>query len=90
MCNRPSLVALRAGDREDHPVLVILLLGFAPWVVLLTLALALYLTVIELLELRPHFVWWIWWLLLVFLTHFVGYLILRGYAFYRHRTATGS
>ena len=27
------------------------------------------------------------WLLLVFLTHFVGYLILRGYAYYRHREA---
>ena len=72
-------------------MLIILLLGFAPWVILLTLVLALYLTVIELLELRPNYGWWIWWLLLVFLTHFVGYLILRGYAFYhRHREAAGS
>ncbi len=52
---------------------------------LLTLALALYLTVIELRELRPHYLWWFWWLLLVFLTHFVGYLALRGYAFYHRR-----
>jgi hypothetical protein len=68
-------------------VIVILLLGFAPWVIVLTLALALYLTVVELLELRPNYGWWIWWLLLVFLTHFVGYLVLRAYVFYRHREA---
>jgi hypothetical protein len=57
-------------------------------VVLFTLAIALYLTVIELRELRsrPHFLWWSWWLLLVFMTHFVGYLALRGYAFYRRRS----
>ena len=54
---------------------------------LLTLALALYLTVIELrqMEPRPHFLWWSWWLLFVFMTHFVGYLILRVYAFIRQR-----
>ena len=73
-------------------MLIILLLGFAPWLILLTLVLALYLTVIELREFepRPHFTYWGWWLSLVFLTHFVGYLILRGYAFYRHREAAGS
>lgn len=54
-------------------------------VLLLTLALALYLTVIELRELQPHWKWWAWWLSLVFLTHFVGYLALRGYAAYRRR-----
>jgi hypothetical protein len=66
-------------------MLVILLLGFAPFVMLLTLALALYLTVIELREMepRPHYAWWIWWLLLVFMMHFVGYLFLRAYAVYR-------
>ena len=52
-------------------------------IVLVTLALALYLTVVELRELRPHFLWWSWWLLLVFLTHFIGYLALRGYGAYR-------
>ncbi len=57
---------------------------------LLTLALALYLTVIELRELRPHFLWWSWWLLLVFMTHFVGYLILRVYAFIQHRRAAAA
>ena len=55
---------------------------------LVTLAIALYLTVIELREQEPppHWKWWAWWLSFVFLTHFVGYLILRGYvAFRRHR-----
>lgn len=66
-------------------MIVFLLLGFVPWLLLLTLALALYLTVLELRELRPHYVWWFWWLLLVFLTHFVGYLILRVYAFFAKR-----
>jgi len=50
---------------------------------LLTLAIAMYLTVIELRELRPHFLWWSWWLMLVFLTHFIGYLVLRGYVLVR-------
>ncbi len=66
-------------------MLILLLLGFAPLLMLLTLAIALYLTVVELRELRPHFLWWSWWLLLVFMTHFVGYLILRVYAFVQHR-----
>lgn len=66
-------------------MLVFLLLGQVPWVLLLTLAIALYLTVIELRELRPHYVWWFWWLFLVVLTHFVGYLVLRVYAFVRRR-----
>jgi hypothetical protein len=69
-------------------VLIFLLLGFTPWLLLLTLALALYLTVIELRELDLHYTRWVWWLLLVFLTHFVGYLLLRGYtAVRRHRAA---
>jgi hypothetical protein len=71
-------------------VLVFLLLGVVPWVLLLTLAVALYLTVLELRELRPHYVWWFWWLLLVFLTHFVGYLILRVYAFFEKRRRVAS
>jgi hypothetical protein len=64
-----------------RPVLIFLLLGWVPWPVLLALVVALYLTVVELREIRPHYTWWIWWLLLVFLTHFVGYLVLRVYAF---------
>ena len=71
-------------------MIVFLLLGFTPWIMLLTLGIALYLTVIELLELRPlHYSYWAFWLLLVFLTHFVGYLILRGYSIYRRRTLAG-
>lgn len=64
-------------------MLLILLLGFSPPLMLLTLALALYLAVIELRELHPHYLWWIWWLLLVLMTHFLGYLLLRAYAAYR-------
>jgi len=58
------------------------------FIILATLALALYLAVIELRDLRPHYLWWFWWLLLVFMTHFVGYLILRGYVAYRRRHAS--
>ena len=70
-------------------MIVFLFLGFTPWILLLTLALALYLTVIELRELDLHFTHRAFWLLLVFLTHFVGYLILRGYSVYRHRALAG-
>ena len=64
-------------------MLVFLLLGWVPIPLLLALALALYLTVVELRELHVSWIWWMWGLSLVFLTHFVGYLILRGYAVYR-------
>ena len=62
--------------------------GFPQVMFFLTLAIALYLTVVELREFepRPHFTYWAWWLSLVFLTHFVGYIILRGYAAYRRRS----
>ena len=59
-------------------------------IILLTLALALYLTVMELRELRPHYVWWFWWILLVFMTHFVGYIALRVYAYYHRRRSEAS
>jgi hypothetical protein len=65
--------------REDDPVLVFLLLGFSPPL--------LFLTVVELRELRPNYGWWIWWLLLVFMTHFLGYLVLRVYAAIANRRA---
>lgn len=64
-------------------ILISLMLGRLDAITLLTLAVALYLTVVELRELRPHWKWWMWWLSLVFLSHFVGYLILRGYVAYR-------
>jgi hypothetical protein len=62
---------------------VLLYFFLPPVVLLLTLAIVLYLTVVELLGLRPHWKWWGWWLSLVFLTHFVGYLALRAYVAYR-------
>ncbi len=66
-------------------VLLILLFPVGQVVQLLALAVALYLTVIELREWGPHWKWWIWWLLLVALTHFFGYLALRGYVAFRRR-----
>jgi hypothetical protein len=60
-------------------MVLFLLIGQVPLVLLLTLLLALYLTYIEL---RPLALGWrvkLWWFLLVFLTHFVGYLALRAY-----------
>ncbi len=56
------------------------------WLLGLTLAVALYLSAVELRELRPHYLWWFWWLLLVFLTHFPGYLALRVYVAVKRRT----
>lgn len=70
-------------------MIIFLLLGFTPWLLLLTLALVLYLTAVELWELDLHFTRWAFWLLLVFLTHFVGYLGLRVYALYRRRALAG-
>jgi uncharacterized membrane protein len=66
-------------------VILLFLPGPPPLLLLGTLALALYLTVVELLELRPNYLWWFWWVLLVVMTHFVGYLVLRGYVAYRRR-----
>jgi hypothetical protein len=66
-------------------VLIVFLAPAGQLILLLALAVALYLTVVELRELnpRPHWRWWAWWLSLVFLTHFIGYLALRGYSAYR-------
>jgi hypothetical protein len=62
---------------------VIFWLFLPPVILYFTLALALYLSVLELRELRPHWKWWMWWLSFVGLTHFIGYLALRGYVAYR-------
>ncbi|CAN5310186.1 hypothetical protein BH18ACT14_BH18ACT14_07840 [soil metagenome] len=64
-------------------MLLSLFSGPPPVVLLLSLALALYLTAIELREQEWHWKWWAWWLSFVFLTHFVGYLALRGFVAYR-------
>jgi hypothetical protein len=79
-------LALEAWFAHHPRVILFWLVPNAPDImVLLTLALALYLTVIELREMepRPHWKWWSWWLSFVFLTHFIGYLALRAYAVYR-------
>lgn len=70
---------------DDAHVLIFFLLGWVPWPLVLALAVVMWLTVVELLEWRPNYGWWIWWLLLVFMTNFVGYLALRGYRFYDRR-----
>jgi hypothetical protein len=67
----------------DGRVLIFILLGWVPWPLVLALLVVMYLTVVELLEWRPHYVWWFWWLLLVFMTNFVGYLFLRAYRVYQ-------
>ena len=64
-------------------MLIFLFLGYVPWLLVLALAVVLWLTVVELLEWRPHYVWWFWWLLRVFLTNFVGYLFLLAYRVYQ-------
>ncbi len=71
-------------------MLIFLLLGYMPWPLILTLVLALYLTVIELRGLNLHYTRWIWWLLLVFMTHFVGYLLLRVWAYFVRRRPAAS
>ena len=71
-------------------MLIFLLLGYVPWLLVLTLAVVMWLTVVELLEWRPHYLWWFWWLFLVFLTNFIGYLFLRAFRVYqRWNTETG-
>ena len=68
----------------DHGrVIIFWLTGRVPLLLLIALALVLYLTVVELRSLKPHWKWWAWWLLLVALTHVAGYLMLRGYVAYR-------
>jgi hypothetical protein len=83
-------VAPRRAVGNDLLVLLVVFApaGFPQLMFFLTLAIALYLTVIELREFEPppHWKWWGWWLSLVFLTHFVGYFILRGYSAYRRRS----
>ena len=80
--DRASL-APSSGLVDDLPVLIFFLLGWVPWPLVLALAVVLWLTVVELLEWRPHYLWWFWWLLLVFMTNFVGYLFLRAFRVYQ-------
>jgi hypothetical protein len=74
--------------RLDADVLIFWLLGIYPWVLLLTWAVSFYLTFIEAREQRLDGVRTLWWMLLVFFTHFLGYLALRGWVVYkRHAPA---
>jgi hypothetical protein len=63
--------------------------GGVPPLVSLTLLIVLYLTVVELRPLRMSFRVKAWWFSLALLTHFFGYLLLRGYVYYQHRTGEG-
>jgi len=69
-------------------VLLFLLLGFYPVVLLLTWALAIYLTWIETREQRMDWRHKLWWIQLTFLIHFPGYLALRFWIFFRRHRAT--
>jgi hypothetical protein len=69
-------------------VLIFWLLGAYPIVLLLTWALSFYLTIVETREQRLDAMRTLWWLLLVFFTHFLGYLALRAYVFYRRHATT--
>lgn len=73
-----------------HHALVILFFLLPPLLLYFTLALALYLTVLELRALRPHWKWWVWWLSFIALTHFIGYLALRGYVAFRRRSSASA
>lgn len=69
-------------------VLIFWLLGIYPIVLLLTWAIAGYLTFVEARQQRFDTLQTLWWLLLVFFTHFLGYLALRAWVlFRRHRAA---
>jgi hypothetical protein len=79
---RRALAPERPVAHDVAPMLFVLLLHRAPGatpIMVLTLAVAMYLTVLELREFKPHWKWWGWWLSLVFLIHFPGYLGLRLY-----------
>jgi hypothetical protein len=69
-------------------VLLFWLLGFYPIVLLLTWLICFYLTFIEARQQRLDGLRTLWWMLLVFFTHFLGYLALRVWVFFRrHRAA---
>jgi hypothetical protein len=69
-------------------VLLFLLIGVYPMVLLLTWAIAIYLTWIETRERQMDWRHKLWWIQLTFLIHFPGYLALRAWVFFRkHRAA---
>ena len=64
-------------------MLIFWLLGIYPWVLLLTWGVSFYLTFVEAREQRLDGLRTLWWMLLVFFTHFLGYLALRAWVFYK-------
>jgi len=68
-------------------VLLFFLLGYYPWVLLLTWALSFYLTFIEAREQRLDGLRTLWWMLLVFFIHFLGYIALRAWVFIKRPAA---
>jgi hypothetical protein len=82
-----ALHAVAISRRLDRDVLIFWLLGITPWVLLLTWAVSFYLTFIEARQQRLDALRTLWWMLLVFFTHFLGYVALRAWVFYkRHAT----
>ena len=81
-------LALAGVLSKTRRVLIFWLLGVYPLVLLLTWALSLYLAFVETREQQMDWRHTLWWLQLVLLFHFVGYLVLRGWVFYRRRRAT--
>ena len=81
---------LRSGAASDRlgRVLIFLLLGVYPKVLLLTWAVAIYLTWIETREQHMDWRHKLWWIQLTFLTHFPGYLALRFWVFFRRHRVT--
>lgn len=69
-------------------VLLFLLLGVYPYVLLLTWALSIYLTWIEVRERQMDRLHKFWWLQLTFLFNFPAYLVLRFWVFFKRRRAT--
>jgi hypothetical protein len=81
-------LALAAVLSKTRRVLIFWLLGYFPMVLLLTWAVSLYLAFIETRQQRMDWRHTLWWLQLTFLFHFAGYLVLRGWIFYRRHRAT--
>ena len=63
-----SCAGRRGRERSRRVLRLLLAAGFPQLMFMLTLVIALYLTVIELREMRPrpHWKWWAWWLSFVF------------------------
>jgi hypothetical protein len=77
----------RAECKRLTAVLIFWVLGIYPFVLLLAWIICFYLTFLEARQQRFDPLRTLWWMLLVFFTHFLGYLALRVWVFYKRRTA---